>query len=242
MTDRPEARDLGRLTDLLADLDADLLTPDESARVRASLAGNPRAAAVRAALDATRSELAALPAPPLPPEVTARWDAALAAEAQAAGHAPPGPAAAGPAPPVPLRPRSSGAGRNHRRPAVLAVLAGAVVAAAAVGVALLARPQPPSLDRVDLAAAGRAALGTTDVGTLADPTVRAGCLRAVAPPGVAPDSPLLGGRRVELGGRPAVLMVLGTGELGRFHVIAVDPGCAPEPVGGTLLGAEVIGR
>ncbi len=229
MTDRTEGRGLRSLTDLLADLDAGLLGPAHAEQVRASTADDPRAASVQAALAATRAELAALPDPPVPPEVGARWDAALAAEAGS-------PTAVWPHAPADRRlPR-----RRLPRRRVL-VAAGVLAAAAAVAGALWARPQPlPSLDRVELAAAGRAAIGTTDVGPFADQARRAGCLRTVAPPGVAPEAPLLGGRRVVVGGEQAVLLVLGSGELGRFHVVVVDPGCGPG--GGILLRAEVVGR
>lgn len=224
MTDRTEGPGLRQLADLLADLDAGLLGPAHAEQVRASTADDPRAASVQAALAATRAELAALPDPPVPPEVGARWDAALAAEAGS-------PTALGPQAPADRR-------RPRRR---MLVAAGVLAVAAAVAGALWARPQPlPSLDRVELAAAGRAAIGTTDAGPFADQARRAGCLRTVAPPGVVPEAPLLGGRRVVVGGVQAVLLVLGSGELGRFHVVVVDPGCGPGR--GTLLRAEVVGR
>ena len=71
---------------------------------------------------------------------------------------------------------------------------------------------------------------------LADPVRRAGCLRAVAAPGVDPDAALLGGRRVELARGPALLLVCPTGERGVFDVVVVDPDCGP--AGGTLLAAR----
>jgi hypothetical protein len=226
--------------ELLADLDAGVLDDDRAAQVRAAAAADPRATAVLAALAATRADLAALPDPPVPAHVAAQWDAALAAEAGRPGARTPGAT-----PPT-------GAGRRHRagrirrfrpRPAQVAA---AVLAAVLAGSLFWARPavpdagRLPSLDQVDLAGAARAALGATDTGGLADPGRRAACLRFVAPPGVAPDAPLLGGRRVETGGAEAVLLLLSTGELGRFHVVVVDAGCGPD--GGRLLRSEVIGR
>jgi hypothetical protein len=73
---------------LLADLDADLLDPAHAREVRTTAAADPRATAVLDALRATRADLAALPAPALPPAVAQRWLAALAAQN------PPGPTAA----------------------------------------------------------------------------------------------------------------------------------------------------
>jgi hypothetical protein len=95
------------------------------------------------------------------------------------------------------------------------------------------------VDLVDLVAIGRAAIGATDTGALADAVRRSGCLRSVGAPGVAPDAPLLGGRQIEVDGAQAVLLVLATGVRGRFHVVVVDPGCGPD--GGRLLRSAVIG-
>jgi hypothetical protein len=104
---------------------------------------------------------------------------------------------------------------------------------------LSSRPGPaPSLDRVNLAAVARSAIGSLDVGALADPARRAGCLRAAAP-ALAPDAPLVGGRQVTLGGREAVLLVLGTGRLGTFDIVVVDPDCGPGR--GMLLESLVVG-
>jgi hypothetical protein len=92
---------------------------------------------------------------------------------------------------------------------------------------------------MDLATAGLAVRGDFDVGDLADPARRAGCLRNVAPPGVSPDAALLGGRDVVLDGRDGVLLLLAAGRLGRLHVVVVEPGCGPD--GGVLLDSRTIG-
>ena len=65
---------------LLADLDAGLLDEAAAREVRAAAAADPEAQAVLDALAATRAELAAVPDPPVPPALAARWLAALAAE------------------------------------------------------------------------------------------------------------------------------------------------------------------
>ncbi|MDN5930541.1 MAG: hypothetical protein L0I24_05685, partial [Pseudonocardia sp.] len=90
---------------------------------------------------------------------------------------------------------------------------------------------PPDLTRVELAGFARSTVGTTDLGVLADPARRDGCLAAAGHPGAA----VLGGRQVRLDGTPGVLLVLSTGELGTFRVLVVTPGCA-------VLADDVVGR
>jgi len=179
----------------------------------------------RAALDAVRAGLAGLADPPVPPEYAARWSAALAAEGDrpASGSA------------EPLAPTRTARRRWPRPAAVAALLLGALLVAGVPGTG----SPSPEVDRVGLAAAALAALGSTDVGELADAERRAGCLRALPDAGVAPEATLLGGRRVTYAGRAAVLLVLATGERGRFRVVVVDPACGP--TGGTLLGSEPVG-
>jgi hypothetical protein len=89
----------------------DLLPARKAARIAAHLAECPRCAEVDAQLAAVTAALARTPAPPMPASLTARLDAALAAEVaarsaasaspahadSAEGAAPAGPAAAGPA-------------------------------------------------------------------------------------------------------------------------------------------------
>jgi hypothetical protein len=281
MTDRREPAELP--VDLLADLDAGALDPARAAVVRAAAAGDPQAAAVLAALDATRAELGALADPPVPARYAARWESALAAEAARtvtpleSGSDPasapaeaerpqlhPGGDIGAPAPlpstsqrfdPDPQPPTAPSGGRlprlrpssgRRRRTAIPrrrvrpAIVAGAVLAAAVVAGVVRApqEPAPLSLDGVDLAAAGLAVQGDFDVGDLADPARRAGCLRTVESPGVSPDAPLLGGREVVVDGRDGVLLLLASGRLGRLQVVVVEPGCGPE--GGVLLGTQTI--
>ena len=250
--------------DLLADLDAGLLDPQRAHEVRTAALADPRSAAALAALAATRAELAALPDPPVPDGYAERWTAALAAESAEApepGVADSQVADSQVADTGPSRSRSAArdAPAGHRAPrsststrAQLAVAGRpswwrprpALVAAALLGVlvtvgVLWPRPDPlPVVEPVGLATAGRAALGGTDVGDLGDPDRRSGCLRAVAAPGVAPDAPLLGGRRVELAGRPGVLLVLAAGRPGAFRIVVVDPDCGPER--GELLGSSAV--
>lgn len=252
--------------ELLARLDAGALDPGQAARERAVAAADPRAVAVLAALAATRAELAGLPLPPPPPGAVRRWLAAVRppedGDLSRGGSEPatrPAPAttpastaavpawtpdagslAAAPPNPRPSRqPRGRPSSPPARRPRERAALVAAVLLVLAAGL-LWPRPDPPRVDDVDLAAAARSAVGSSDLGALADPARRAGCLRAAGVLGLAPDAVPLGGRRVQLARGPAVLLVFATGELGVFDVVLVDPDCGP--AAGTLLGTARVGR
>ena len=76
--------------ELLAELDAGLLTPDLAARVQAAADADPSARAVLAALAAVRAELGAMALEPPPPQFVQRWADAIAAE-QARAASPDGP-------------------------------------------------------------------------------------------------------------------------------------------------------
>jgi hypothetical protein len=216
------------------DADRDPVPPDvvalagldaaEAARVRADAATGPGAASVLDALAATRAELGALPVPDVPPAVEERWTAALAAERLRTPHPRGGPPGRGP---------------RRRRPSRRVLAAAALVLLAGIGLGLLARrpDPPPDVTRVQLVALGREAVGTLDVGALAERGRRDACLGVVAP--AAAGEALLGGRRVVLDGRPGVLLVLATGARGGLRILTVDPGCGPG--GGTLLAQVVVG-
>lgn len=236
----PDAPDV----ELLADLDAGLLPTDRAAAVRRDALADPRAAAVLGALTATRADLAALPTPPVPAHLARRWTAA------AAGPPPPavpGPGAAahvtapgirgtgpvhhtvrdtgparGPGPGAGLR----GPGRPRPRTVHLGALAAAVLALV-TGLLNARTGGPPEVGRVELASVARSTVGLTDLGELADPLRRDACLRSAGVTGTAtPDTTVLGGRQVRLDGTPGVLLVLSTGELGRFRVLVVTPSCS----------------
>lgn len=196
----------------LAQLHAGL--PEDAAAL-AEARSDPRAAAVLDALDATRAELAAHAAPPVPAEVSARWAEALAAASPTPEPEPQEQPAAGTV--RPLR------RRRAPRPALIAAAA-LVVAVVAIGVVRSPAPQPPHLASAELVAAALQARGVGDAGELQDPANRAACLRRVLPD-VDPAAPLLGGRSVVLDGRPGVLLLLPGGTLGTFRVVVVDPAC-----------------
>ncbi|MHA6797254.1 hypothetical protein ACVGVM_27620 [Pseudonocardia bannensis] len=141
----------------------------------------------------------------------------------------------------------AGRSRPGRRvPGRRAVLAAAAALSAVIGAGALLAHAPGvgshspvlALRTGELAAAGASAIGAADLGDLADPARRAGCLREIAVP--APEGTVLGGRRVLLDGRPGVLLVLPTGILGTFRLIVVDPDCGPD--GGILLTDELVPR
>lgn len=216
---------------LLADLDAGLLPPERAVRVRAAAQADPRSAAVLDALAATRAELAALGDPVLPAHLSARWTAALR-DAD--------PCTRGPVlDPVPAASRSGRAGtrpphRAARRRVLSALVAAAAAAALVAGLVVRSDDRLP-VTRIELAALARSTVGLDDLGELADPDRRAGCLAAVGEPG----APVVGGRRVSLDGDPGVLLVLTTGVLGRFRVLVVDAACGP--AGGSLLAERIVG-
>jgi len=167
-------------------------------------------------------------APAVPAEVTTRVTAALRAQR--------GPAHAARRAGPPLR--------------LLAALvgAGAAVAAVVVGVAMLHRPAPPAypsgptaekitVTPFPLPAARIAELlaAPPDLGPLTDPQRRASCLSAL---GYPPGTDVLGARPVDVGGAPAVVLVLDGGDPGHLTAVAVGPGCStahPEVVADTVL-------
>jgi hypothetical protein len=129
--------------DKLASYRAGDLGTRESARVRAHLGDCARCTAAADDLAAVSTLLASVPAPPMPDDITARIEAALAAEAASRAASPAVPAARGP---VPVTPGRDGVSRRAavrnpkiwsggwlRSPVTLRVAAGAAVAAVVLG-------------------------------------------------------------------------------------------------------------
>ena len=129
--------------DKLAGYRAGDLGTRESARVRAHLDGCARCTAAADDLAAVSTFLASVPAPPMPEDVTARIEAALAAEAASRAASPAVPAARGPVPAASGRDGVTrrAAARNPkirsggwlRSPVTLRVAAGAAVAVVILG-------------------------------------------------------------------------------------------------------------
>jgi hypothetical protein len=199
---RPD--DLPLTVDTLADLQAGLFDDETASRLRQRIRGDPDARHTMAALNRVRRDMAALgPEPP--------------AHAVQRGHFP--------------------------RPARLAVAAvglAAVAAAAWLGVtALLEPPTPlpsrpttiehitvsrppntiPLSDQDILALLNR----EPDLGPLADPQRRASCLSGL---GYSASARVLGARRIDIAGHPAVLLVLPADDPGALSALAVAPTCS----------------
>jgi hypothetical protein len=236
--------------EVLADLHAEVLDEQQGAALRRRLAADPRTGEVLAALDATVGDLAALRAQPvpMPRSVSDRIDSALAAETLGT--------AAGVEPPTPLR---TGSARRRRTAAwagaaTLAAAAALVGVVAAVGVhrytagipragdsmgaATGVSPSAPlALTDNDLGSAVSRALAQRDLGPLAEPGRLPGCLAAN---GVPSGTDPLGAMEITVDGSRGVLLVLPTGQIGRFRLLMVGDDCAPGTP--SLLADHLIGH
>jgi hypothetical protein len=213
----------------LADLQAGLLDDAAAAALRQRIRTDPDAAEKLAALDRVRRDLAGLgtddaSAPRVPAEVTARVGAALQA---APPHRPP----REPAHSVRRAPRWQVAG--------LVAGVGAAVLGSVLGGVMLTRPPAPTrpagptAERITVSRPlGGLPLSdpqivdllsrSPDYGPLADPERRASCLSGL---GYSAATAILGAQRVDMHGRPAVLMVLPADTPKTVLVLVVQPGC-----------------
>jgi hypothetical protein len=237
--------------DVLADLHAGALDAAEADRLWPVVRQDQDAGSVLDALDATRAELAGLAtrAVPMPDRFAAGLDAAIAAEASAAFPSPrvprqqPIPPRQGPAPVADL------AAARQRRNRRFGWAGGALVAAAAVAVAVIAIPHggtpvqgvaaapPKALTSGQLGTATlSAAIGRADYGPLSDQATRAACLSAN---GQDPSQTPAGALQVTLDGKPGTLLVLPTGRSAQFRLLVVGPDCAadrPDRLADTVVG------
>jgi hypothetical protein len=230
--------------DVLADLHAGVLNDDRAAQLWPVVNADPEARAILDALDATQADLATLaeaPAPPMPAEFAARLDAALAAEAAAAFRTAEVPA-----------PRQAGTGdtkvldfaaarrqRNKRLGWAAGVLTAAAAAVVAVTVAIPSTSQqsgtpnvaapPPSGPTVGSDGSGAQALvgkavGVRDFGPLGTEDRLDSCITAAGlDPAVRPE----GIRPVNVGGKAGVMIILTTGKLAQFRLVAFGADCGP---------------
>jgi hypothetical protein len=237
--------------DVLADLHAGVLENAEAAELWPLVNADPEARAILDALDATRADLATLadaPAPPMPAEFAARLDAALAAEAAAAflgktqpGQAPRGATQAAPAPrDAPVVDLAAARRRRNKR---LGWTAGVLTAAAAAVVAVtlaipntaptggtpnVAAPAPTGPSVGDDGAGAQAlvgkAIGVRDFGPLQNEDRLDACIAAAGlDPKVRPE----GVRPVNVGGKAGVMIILTTGKLAQFRLVAFGADCGP---------------
>ncbi|SFS85159.1 hypothetical protein [Saccharopolyspora flava] len=241
--------------DLLADLHAGVLDGPTADELRRQVEADPEAREIMAALDATSADLADLPPLTIPDDVSASIEAALQAEVRArSGEEDPtrpvptmstaatsGPAGSG----GQVVDFAAAKARRRRRMTLGAGLVGVAAAAAAVIFAVLpgtggdsntAQPQAPSPqqgsqggplalagDQVHLDGQQFSQVMSSDqyVSTLADPQQLIGCLQANGVRGGKP----MGAREITLNGKPAQLLVLPGGGLGKFRLLAVGPDC-----------------
>jgi hypothetical protein len=232
--------------DVLADLHAGVLDDAQSAELWPLVDADPEARAILDALDATQTDLASLaaaPAPPMPAEFAARLDAALAAEAAAAFPAArgatqaPRPAGPGDAPVVDLA--AARRRRNKRLGWAAGVLTAAAAAVVAVTVALpstspqngtpnVAAPAPtgPSVgsDGSGAQALVGKAVGVRDFGPLENEGRLDACIAAA---GLDPEVRPEGIRPVNVGGKAGVMIILTTGKLAQFRLVAFGADCGP---------------
>ncbi|WP_410609003.1 hypothetical protein [Amycolatopsis sp. lyj-109] len=233
--------------DVLADLHAGVLDDTQAAELWPLVNADPEARAILDALDATQADLASLadaPAPPMPAEFAARLDAALAAEAAAAFRERPqgatqAPRQAGPgdAPVVDLA--AARRRRNKRLGWAAGVLTAAAAAVVAVTVAIpdtaqqpgtpdVAAPAPtgPSVggDGAGAQALVGKAIGVRDFGPLQNEDRLDACIAAAGlDPKVRPE----GIRPVNVGGKAGVMIILTTGKLAQFRLVAFGADCGP---------------
>jgi hypothetical protein len=229
--------------DVLADLHAGVLDDAETSRLWPLVNADPEARAILDALDATQSDLASLadaPAPPMPAEFAARLDAALAAEAAAKFPAPrtaPEQARSGDAQVVDLA--AARRRRNKRLGWAAGVLTAAAAAVVAVTIAIPGTSQqtgtpnvaapPPSGPSVGSDGSGAQALigkavGVRDFGPLRTEDKLDACIAAA---GLDPDVRPEGIRPVNVGGKSGVMIILTTGKLAQFRLVAFGADCGP---------------
>lgn len=242
--------------DELAEMQAGALDDATAAEMWSRVRHDPDAMAVLDGLDTTKAELAGLreaPVPPMPNDVAARIDAALAAEWQQAFPAP-----------VPQQPPVAPpqgqvvdmAQARRKRTKQLGWGAGLLTAAAAVVAAVaLTLPsqstqgtplaedetsqsadQPLSLRGDDVAAGANKTIGVENFGPFED---RAGLDACLAANGLTIDNDLLGVRPATVEGQEAVLAVFTTGALAQYRLLAFPASCDKDTPG--IIYDEVVG-
>ena len=233
--------------DLLADLHAGVLDEAQEAELWPRVRSDPEARAIIEALEATTTDLANLgtaPAPPMPADVAARIDAAIAQEAEQAFPQV--------APVV-----SIDAARRTRNKRIGWATGIVAVAAAAIAAVAIAIPKsdttegnpvavgPPSTGQASgsaplalrsdqpQAAVAQLSGGVKDYGPLGTPQALDACLRAAGFPG---GQPPVGVRPGTIDGRPAVLVLLTTGKIAEFRLVALSPSCGARPLLDKVIG------
>lgn len=246
--------------DELAEMQAGALDDATAAEMWSRVRHDPDAMAALDALDTTKAELAGLrdaPVPPMPDDVAARIDAALAAERQQAFPAT-APVPQGPpmAPPPPQGRVVDIARARRKRAKQLGWGAGLLTAAAAVVAAVVlslpsqstqgtplaeheaSQPsdQPLSLRGGDVAAGANKTIGVENFGPFENRAGLDACLEAND---LTIDNDLLGVRPATVDGQEAVLAVFTTGELAQYRLLAFPASCGKGNPG--IIYDEVVG-
>lgn len=246
---RPDSgpdRDAAHITpELLAALQAGLLDDATAARIRRHARADPEAARMLAQLNSVRRELAILgsdeqSAPDVPAAVTAQVGAAL--------RAAPRPGASSTGGHAVSRPQLT---RGQRAGLVVGV--GALTTAIVVGVLILSRdpgpafPTGPTASQITVERTASSAFPLSDaelraalarppeLGPLADPHRRASCLTGL---GYSPTLEVLGGRTLEVAGRPGVLLMVPADAPDQIRAVVVAPTCTAAHTG--LLAETVL--
>ncbi|SNR27710.1 hypothetical protein SAMN06265360_101108 [Haloechinothrix alba] len=229
--------------DLLADLHAGVLGEGDAARLWERVRHDSEAMDILRSLDATTEDLAHFGAQrpePVPPEVAARIDAALAHERTVT-------------PPAHVADLSAARAKRNKLlgwAGGLATTAAAAIAALAILMPEETTPGTPVASEVgqgtDLPPvtlhAQRPELtldntfGMWDYGPLEDRGTLDACLKES---GIDPDVRPAGVRQGTVDGEQAVLVVLTTGNVAEYRLLALAPTCGQD--GGGLLYDEVIG-
>ncbi|PXY31658.1 hypothetical protein [Prauserella muralis] len=222
--------------DVLADLHAGVLDEHEAAELWPRVNADPEARAVIDALEATSTDLrtlAAAPAEPMPADVAARIDAALAQEAQARGSS------------NVVGIDAARRRRNRRAGWGAGLLAAAAAVVAGVLITVpdgtgnetggIAEPAPSSTGG-DLPAPG-GILGVRDFGPLENEQRLDACLEANS---IDPDRKPAGIRPATIDGKPAVIVLYTTGQVAQYRLVALAADCGQDNPG--LLRDEIIGK
>jgi hypothetical protein len=242
--------------DLLADLQAGVLDPQQAAELRQRADADPEAREILAALEATEADLrefALAPAPPMPAHFAARLDAAIAAESQARAQSfvPPQQqrqaqfAGAPGGPPPQQAPVVNLAEARKRRNRKMGIGVGIfAAAAAAAGIALAVLPgsgdgpnvaqQPPGNPP---AAQGPFNFKSDELGKSQLDAARNETdygpfsdeqkrSACFEANNVSATADPIGGKQVTVDGKPGTLFVLASGA-GQFRLLAVGPDCGP---------------
>ncbi|RSM84516.1 hypothetical protein DMH04_20520 [Kibdelosporangium aridum] len=223
--------------DLLADLQAGALDPQQAEQLWPQVNADPEAREILAALEATQADLrefANVPAPPMPANFAARLDAAIAAESQARATQ----TQTAPPPPQPAPVVSLDAARKRRNQRLGIGIGIFAAAAAAVGITFAALPSGTGDGGAPPVAQGplnfpsesigpeqlQAAKGGTDYGPFSDKAKLAGCFQAN---GISPNAEPVGVKQVTVDGKQGTLFVLASTPPGTFRLLTVGQDCGP---------------